>query len=121
MSRELARKETEGLPPWLRAMREAAMDAVSTSDVTEMVKCQVEKAKKGDRQALQFVFDKILGGDQLKGATFVQQNFYGEDDPTKPTPARPGTNGKLVKMQARAAAGMPLCDKDDGPSNVDLR
>lgn len=109
--------EFEALPPWLAQMRRAAREGIAESDVTEIVKKQVELAKKGDQRALKFVFDTVLQGEQMKGATFIQNNNYG--DPAAPTNALPGTDSKLRKMQARRDAGLPLTDQRDR-ANVDL-
>lgn len=113
---DLIRQETLNMPPWMAMMRAAAMKAVNEEDIEAIVRKQVEKAKAGDQQALKFVFDHVLGGQQLKGATFVQNNFHGEGaDPNKPTPARPGTKSKLEKMRQRVAAGLPATNDKDGP------
>ena len=102
-----------GLPPWMAKMRAAAMDAIEESDVQEIVENQVKMAKTGDKDAIKFVFDVVLGGQNLKGATFIQ-HVYGHEDPAKPVKALGGSNGKLRAMQARAAAGLPLHDPGDG-------
>lgn len=111
----LQNQDQFGLPPWMLALRTAAQDAIKPADITEIVRQQVERAKKGDDKAIRFVFDYALGGSALKGATFVQNNFTGEAAPNRPTAARPGTNGKLRTMEQRAAAGLPLSRADDGP------
>ncbi len=107
------------LPNWMMAMRQAAMDAISEKDVKAIVRSQIDKAKQGDRNALRFVFDYVLGGQQMRGATFVQNNNYGDASPNQPTTARPGTTRKLGAMRRRAEAGLPLTADDDGPE-VDL-
>ncbi|MEP0846043.1 MAG: hypothetical protein HRF50_04380 [Phycisphaerae bacterium] len=118
---DLARQETAVMPPWMAAMRKAAMGAISEQDVQAIVRAQIEAAKQGDRHAIKFVFDYILGGNTMKGGTFVQNNFYGrpDDDPAAPTDQVPGTNGKLRTMQRRKEAGLPLCDPRDR-ANVNL-
>lgn len=63
------------LPPWMLALRQAAEEAINTTDVSEIVKKQVELAKGGDQRAAKFVFDQLLGGAALKGATFIQNNY----------------------------------------------
>lgn len=115
----LQKQDQFGLPPWMLALRTAAQQSITAEDITQIVKKQVERAKSGDERAIRFVFDYVLGGSGMKGATFVQNNFPAGDSPTKPTAARPGTNSKLSAMQRRAAAGIPLNRADDGPE-VDL-
>lgn len=98
-----------------------AQQALTESDVTAIVRSQVEKAKQGDTKALQFVFDQLLGGNELKGATFIQNN-YGTGDtgrPDKPTQARPGSREKVELMAERMASGNGCFHPDDG-SDVDL-
>lgn len=107
--------EFAGVPPWVATMRQAAVDAISVEDINEIVCNQVKLAKEGNPAAIKFVFDQVLGGQTLRGATFVQNNYTGGANPELPTKERPGSNGKLLAMQARADAGRPLCDDDDGP------
>lgn len=108
------------LPRWLQMMRDAAMGAISKEDVKEIVTNQVKRAKAGDQNAIRFVFDQVLGGAQLKGATFIQNVYEGGERPDRPTKARPGTGKKLDTMARRASAGLPLCSGDDGPDDIDL-
>ncbi len=110
-----------GVPPWIDKMRRAAMDAITDADIKAIVQKQVEKAKEGDPNALKFVFDQVLGGAQLKGATFVQTNHhYGEDaQPDKPTHALPGTKPKIAAMAARAASGRPIFDENDDERDLE--
>lgn len=116
----VSKQDLEGLPPWLAAMRRAAMEGVTEKDVTDIVAHQIALAKKGDHKAIKFVFDQVLGGNQLKGATFIQNNTYGDaPDATKPTKHAPGSNGKIETMRRRLNAGVPLTRSDDGP-NVTL-
>ena len=42
-------------------LRQAIFDSINESDVAEIVKKQVEKAKAGDDKALQFVMKYVLG------------------------------------------------------------
>jgi hypothetical protein len=93
------------------ALRSAARDLVSEQDIRDIVKVHVERAKKGDQKATKFLFDYVLGGGGMKGATFVQNVFHG--DPAAATKAAPGSNGKKDMMAARAAARMPLSQSGD--------
>lgn len=109
-------EDCPGLPPWVLAMRRAAKEALGESDVVDIVKGQVARAKQGDQGAIKFVFDQLLGGNELKGATFVQNNFYGTEDegPKKPCGGAPGSGKKVRTLQQRAAAGLPLHVEGDG-------
>lgn len=110
----------EALPPWLLAMRQAAMDAIKPDDIKEIVANQVKKAKDGDPAALKFVFDQVLGGAQLKGATFIQNVYQGEGgDPNAPSDAVPGTKKKLDLIAKRVASGNGAFNKRDR-EDVDL-
>ncbi len=108
---------THGLPPWMTMMRQAAMNCIKEADIEQMVQAQVDKAKAGDEKALKFVFEQVLGGASMKGATFVQ-NIYGET-PEKPTHCLPGSNGKIDKMQQRVAAGRGVFNDQDDQADVE--
>ncbi len=101
------------MPSWVAAMRQAAMDGISEQDVREIVAHQVALAKDGDKNALKFVFDQVLGGAHIKGATFVQNNNYDGINPGKPTPHKPGSKEKVELMRRRVEAGLPAIDPDD--------
>lgn len=103
----------EGMPTWMATMRKAVLDIVTEDDVKEIVKNQIARAKAGDQNAIKFVFGQVLGGDAMKGATFVQNNNYG-DNAAKPTKARPGTDDKIEVMRKRREAGLPLTHDGDG-------
>lgn len=90
------------------------MEGVTTEDVKAIVARQVELAKQGDANAMKFVFEQVLGGRQLRGATFIQNNNYGRAaDPGRETKARPGTTSKIDAMSRRAEAGLPLSRAGD--------
>lgn len=109
-----------GLPPWMAKLRTAVSDLVTEQDVKEIVQAQVTRAKAGDASAIKFVFDQLLGGAALKGATFVQNNYQdSKPAPTKPTAARPGSADKVDVMARRATAGLPLHDPDDNSGDDD--
>ena len=115
---DLSTQVDAAVPPWVLAMRQAAQSCVSEDDVKEMVRAQMDAAKKGSLPALKFVFEHILSGG-VKGGTFIQNNFTG-DDPSKKSPARCGTLDMIEIMSRRAAAHTPLSRDDDGPDDVDL-
>lgn len=101
------------LPPWMIALRNAAQNAVKPSDISEIMKKQVELAKKGNTQAVKFVFEQLLGGSAIKGATFIQNNFRDTKEIDGPTRARPGSTEKVEIMRRRMEAGMPITRDDD--------
>jgi hypothetical protein len=49
---------------WQSDLRMAIYDAIDQEDVTEIVRNQVEKAKKGDPNAIKFVFGHVLGANR---------------------------------------------------------
>lgn len=114
MNNSVSNQIDSGIPAWMAVMRSAAMKAIGEDDIEQMIRAQVEAAKKGDRKALEFVFNTVLGGASLRGATFVQNVFTSDSSPALPTPERPGSNKKLDVMAARAAAGLPLHQVGDG-------
>jgi len=107
------------LPSWMAAMRQAAMDEIKPADVQAIVRRQINLAKEGNPAALKFVFEYVLGGNQMRGATFVQNVYNGDASPVQPTKARPGSKDKLAVMAKRAAAGLPLSDPRDGTDDED--
>jgi len=62
-------------------LRAAVYNGVSERDAKEIVAALVEKAKAGDRVALKFFFEHILGG---RPTSAVQNNYYAiaEADPS---------------------------------------
>lgn len=93
-----------GLPPWLATMRQAAMECISADDVKAIVQKQVELAKAGDEKAMKFVFEQVLGGAALKGASFHQHiHEAAPREAEEPTPALPGTVDKIEAMSRRVA------------------
>lgn len=112
----LMTKPCDDTTSWILEMRKVARETIKAEDIREIVANQVKKAKAGDKAAMAFVFEQILAAPELRGMQMTQNNFYGvEERPDQPTAARPGTNGKLLAMQARMAAGQPLTRPDDGP------
>lgn len=113
MGNGTAVEQTGGMPAWVMAMRQAAQKHVTEADIEEIVKGQVAAAKKGDRNAIRFVFEQVLSG-APKGGTYVQNNFYGQDTPAKTTRALPGTKDKIETMRQRVAAGESAFKDGDG-------
>jgi hypothetical protein len=50
---------------WMDRLRAAIFDAVTENDVREIVRGLVEKAKKGDRAAVQTLFTYCIGTDRM--------------------------------------------------------
>lgn len=87
-------------------LRAAVFNAVSESDITEVVKSIVEKAKGGDKIALRYLFDYVLGG---RVTTAVQNNVYVDQHSEPPaTAARPGSAEKIEVLRGRLANGRDL-------------
>lgn len=87
-------------------LRAAVYNGISEQDVKQVVAALVQKAKKGDRTALKFLFEHVLGSG-LK--TAVQNNYIVE----RPAPA--AANGRdLQGMRRRAQSGLPIFDEQDG-------
>jgi hypothetical protein len=104
----------ECLPPWMQAMRSAARAEVKPEDIREIVQSQVKRAKDGDQKAIKFVFEQLLGGAELKGATFIQNNYMGGERPDKPTKAKPGSKSKIDVIARRISAGNGAFHPADG-------
>ena len=49
---------------WQSSHRMAIYDSIDESDISEIVKNQVAKAKDGDANAIKFVFGHVLGGNR---------------------------------------------------------
>lgn len=108
-----------GIADWQTKMRAAAFDAISESDVKEIVENMVASAKKGDAKALQMVFDLFLGGKQgpATAAALTQNNLIIQD--ATPTRALPGTRDKLSVLSERAANGIELSHDRDRRRRLD--
>ena len=101
-------------------MRRAAREAIKREDIEQIVRNQVQRAKEGDPKAIEFVFGQVLGGNELKGATFVQNVFEsGSQTPLKGTKAKPGSDEKIDLIRKRIAAGNGAFHPDDD-DEVDL-
>jgi hypothetical protein len=113
-----------GMPAWMQQMREAARACIGESDITEIVRGQVERAKKGDAGAIKFVFDQVLGGAAFKGATIIQnntENHYAAGgpgaaesfDPKRPIRQGASAEERVAITKLRLDAGLPLQDPRD--------
>ncbi|HUX16240.1 MAG TPA: hypothetical protein VMW52_07185 [Phycisphaerae bacterium] len=103
------------VPPWIQRMREMSQKHLTEDVVESIVVGQIERAKKGDRNAIRFVFDQLMGGQALRGATFVQNNYGGDfcEPPDKPLP--PKGPARIEAMRRRAEQRRPLTDLGDEP------
>ena len=108
------------VPPWISRMRKMAQKHLTEDVVEEIVKAQIDRAKKGDRNAIKFVFDQLMGGQSLKGATFIQNN-YGSESSERPGPtdALPGSDDKILAMQRRMERRENLTRADDATRRLD--
>ena len=115
-ARAMERRARQAVPAWVQLMRDAAMDAIGEDDIRQIVANQVARAKKGDKNAIKFIFEQVLGGGAMKGATFVQ-NVYeggsGDGRPDKPTKAAPGSSKKVETLRRRREAGEDLFNEAD--------
>ncbi len=118
----ITRRVDETVPAWVATMREAAQAVLKPADIQAIVANQVAAAKKGDRQAIRFVFEQLLGGAYMRGATFVQHNYAAgaapPADPAAPTPAIQGSDAKIEAMRRRVAVGLPATNPQDGPHDL---
>lgn len=101
------------VPSWVLAMRQAAQKLISQADIEEIVRNQVAAAKAGNKDAIRFVFQQVLGGEGLRGATFVQNVYQGDTYPNRPTKALPGTKDKIAEMRRRVASGQSAINPND--------
>ena len=106
----------EMVPEWIQRMRDAAQKHLTPDVVDRIILNQIKRAEGGDAKAIQFVMDYLMGGKALKGATFIQNNNYGNGDanPAKPTKLLPGSAAKVELLRRRIAAGM----NTDQPGDV---
>ena len=89
-------------------LRSAVFDAVSESDVADIVKGIVTRAKDGDQRAVQQVFDYVIGKQQP--ARLTQNNYYqASEDVCDDEPIEtPGSPARIEQLRRRAAAGKSL-------------
>lgn len=101
------------VPLWIQKMRAVAAKHLSDGLVEEIILNQINAAKRGDKNAIRFVFDQLMGGQALKGATFIQNNYCGEsgDLPGKPLPPR--GPARIAALRRRVEQHRPLADPGD--------
>lgn len=108
----------------ITSLRTAILEGITSDDIKIMVAKQVEKAKEGDKDALRFVFDYVLGGKSAGAPSKLIQNnnYYGKGskdiDGEVPSPAirssaPPGSPEKLTDMADRLRRGVELTHEDD--------
>lgn len=106
------------------SLREAAFDAITESDITAIMKAQVDKAKAGDEKAARFVLDYFT---KLPTTTITMgiRGAAAEREPaTQPrviTP--PAVNGRIGMNghASHAAAGEPTDEELDRQIEEDLK
>jgi hypothetical protein len=105
---------SEAVAPWVQKLRAAMFDAITETDIQEIVKNLVKRAKDGDPGAVKMLFDYVLGGRQAstQAATIETQNNL-ILPPPRPTRARPGSRQKVLAMAERAQKGLSLNHDDD--------
>lgn len=127
----------DSVPPsdvgnWQARLRNALFDAVTETDVTEIAKSLVDKAKGGDLGATRLLFSYVLGGTSVKvnQAVFLPPNCSGSVNGNevgystgysdgsvhalpKPTAAVPGSPDKIEEMSRRFARGEQLHNPRD--------
>lgn len=67
------------LPDWMMSIRNAITGAIGADDLSEILKVQIEKAKKGDEKAARFVLDQAKAFADLRGVSITQNNNYYND------------------------------------------
>jgi hypothetical protein len=65
----------DGALEWMRTLREACFDAVSATDMKDVMKAVVQKAKKGNLSATKVLLDYLCGGkiSQSRPTVVIQQ------------------------------------------------
>ena len=103
-----------GTAAFQRDMREAALEGITREDVVEIVRHQVDEAKKGNAKAIRFVFDYLLNGKGPQVA--IQNNFLGDNGGKRQKCAedkiRQKRSRKLPELTARAQRGDPLFEEE---------
>ena len=88
---------------WMNAMRQAVFESIDAGDIAEITTGIVERAKKGDIRAAEFLFRYVVGSPAVK----VQQNVHVTRDADGPGPIdvterRPEDPGQLqIALAAR--------------------
>lgn len=107
------------VPLWIQRMRDVAAKHLTTALIDEIVVNQINAAKKGDKNAIKFVFDQLMGGQALKGATFIQNN-YGDQSgelPGKPLP--PKGPARIAAMRRRVEQHLSVAEPGDDDGDGD--
>ena len=103
------------VPPWIQKMRDMAQKHLTEDVVEQIITNQINAAKKGDRNAIRFVFDQLMGGQALKGATFVQNNYDGRAESRPDAPLPPRGLARIEALRRRAEQQVPLAQPGDKP------
>ena len=105
--------EVDVATAWQSKLRKAVFDGVSEADIKEIVANQIKAAKAGDRHAIKWVTEYILGG---KGpqVSINRSVFVDARRRPKRTDAIQGTPAKVTVLANRAANGRALFNAADG-------
>lgn len=89
-------------------LRNAVFNAVTESDVQEVVKGIVKRAKDGDQHAVKNLFDYVMGAG--KSIHLSQHNHYEAEKPlpTEELDGTPGSPDRIKQLTARAKNGQQL-------------
>lgn len=99
--------------PWLTQLRAAALAEITPEDVQQIVRGIIDRAKGGDRFALQVVFGCILADGPTANLSPAGNKVLVAAVGGQPTEALPGTREKLAKMSDRVLRGQPLFNERD--------
>ena len=101
------------VPPWIQGMRDMSQKHLTEDVVESIIVGQIDRAKKGDKNAINFVFNQLMGGQALKGATFVQNNYApgSADPPGTPLPKK--GPARIEALRLRAEQRRPLIEPGD--------
>ena len=122
--------KTDEAGAFMAKMRRAAQVGITAADITGIVQAQVAKARAGDPAAIKFVFDRVIGGLGMDGATIVQENHYhvheGDapvliervpDEPLPPGVDGPDREARVEAIRRRLEAGQDPVTPRDAPQD----
>jgi hypothetical protein len=100
---------------WQSRMRAIVLEEVSESEIREVLRAVLNRAKAGDLQAARLVLQYAVGSPSRRDP----DEYQASDAEIARTGARGGTQAKLDVLAYRRAHGLPLHCNGDGPE-VDL-
>lgn len=107
------RQETEA---YMDKLRKAAFESVQESDVQEIMRALLERAKKAEPRAVQMVMDQLLGMKKQGGDSYSQTNIYEAPEPRKKKKSlpAPGTPEAIADLRRKANRGEELFGAANG-------